>query len=248
MINQLKNFRPSLIGTLATLALIPLFIHLGMWQYNKAMVKQTLQHQYEVNAQQQDADLPNDFKNLEDLRYKNILVRGEYLTQYQIFLDNQVEGEEAGYHVITPLQLRDRHQVILVDRGWIPALANHSDLPNVETPIGEQEVRGQIWLPSQKFYTLKSDDVGSEKWETLWQNMDMKRYAKAVPFEVAPVVLRMSPENVGGFVRNWIRPDDRIQTHLSYAYQWFGFAVATLGIYIFVSLRRGKASSSKASS
>ena len=210
MINQLKNFRPSLIGTLATLALIPLFIHLGMWQYNKAMAKQTLQHQYEVNAQQQDAELPNDFKNLEDLRYKNILVRGEYLTQYQIFLDNQVEGEEAGYHVITPLQLRERHQVILVDRGWIPALANHSDLPNVETPIGEQEVRGQIWLPSQKFYTLKSDDVGSEKWETLWQNMDMKRYAKAVPFEVAPVVLRMSPENVGGFVRNWIRPDDRI--------------------------------------
>lgn len=245
MINQLKNFRPSLIGTIATLALIPLFIHLGMWQYNKAMVKQTLQQQYEVNAQQQDAELPNDFKNLEDLRYKNILVRGEYLTQYQIFLDNQVEGEEAGYHVITPLQLRDRHQVILVDRGWIPALANHSDLPNVETPIGEQEVRGQIWLPSQKFYTLKSDDVGSEKWETLWQNMDMKRYAKAVPFEVAPVVLRMSPKNVGGFVRNWIRPDDRIQTHLSYAYQWFGFAAATLGIYLFVSFRRGRASNFK---
>ncbi|NBQ85330.1 MAG: SURF1 family protein, partial [Methylophilaceae bacterium] len=113
-----------------------------MWQYNKAMAKQTLQHQYDVNAQQQDADLPNDFKNLEDLRYKNILVRGEYLTQYQIFLDNQVEGEEAGYHVITPLQLRERHKVILVDRGWIPALANHSDLPNVETPIGGQEVRG----------------------------------------------------------------------------------------------------------
>jgi len=245
VIKQLKNFRPSLIGTIATLALIPLFIHLGMWQYNKAMVKQTLQHQYEVNAQQQDEELPNDFKNLEDLRYKNILVRGEYLTQYQIFLDNQVEGEEAGYHVITPLQLRDRHQVILVDRGWIPALANHSDLPNVETPIGGQEVRGQIWLPSQKFYTLKSDDVGSEKWETLWQNMDMKRYAKAVPFEVAPVVLRMSPENVGGFVRNWIRPDDRIQTHLSYAYQWFGFAAATLGIYLFVSFRRGRASNFK---
>lgn len=248
MIRELKKIRPSLIGTIATLVLIPLFIHLGMWQYNKAIIKQRLQDQYEMSAKQRDVALPSYFKNLQDLRYKNVLVQGEYLVQYQILLDNQVEGEVAGYHVITPLRLRDRNQIILVDRGWVPALDNHSDLPVVETPTGEQNVSGQIWVPSQKFYTLKSDDSSSEKWKTLWQNMDMKTYAKAVPFDVVPVVLRMSPENTGGFVRNWIRPDDRIQTHLSYAYQWFGFAVATLGIYIFVSLRRGKASSSKASS
>ena len=235
---MLKNFRPSLIGTVATLALIPLFIHLGQWQYSKAMMKQDLQNQYQVNAQQQDANLPNDFSDTQTLRYKNVLVRGEYLTQYQILLDNQVEGEVAGYHVITPLKLSSRNQVVLIDRGWIPALANHSDLPNVETPADEQKVRGQIWVPSQKFFSLQTATVKGDEWQTLWQNMDMKSYAKAVPFEVVPVVLRMSPDNAGGFVRNWVRPDDRIQTHLSYAYQWFGFAIATLGIYLFVSFRR----------
>lgn len=238
MISLLKNFRPSLIGTIATLALIPLFIHLGQWQYSKAMMKQDLQHQYQVNAQQQDADLPNDFSDTQTLRYKNVLVRGEYLTQYQILLDNQVEGEVAGYHVITPLKLSSRNQVVLIDRGWIPALANHSDLPNVETPADEQEVRGQIWVPSQKFFSLQTVTLKGDEWQTLWQNMDMKSYAKVVPFTVVPVVLRMSPNNAGGFVRNWVRPDDRIQTHLSYAYQWFGFAIATLGIYLFVSFRR----------
>ena len=242
LINHLKNFKPSLIGTIATLVLIPLFIHLGMWQYSKAVMKQTLQHQYEMNAKQQDVELPQDFNHLQALRYKNILVRGKYLAQYQILLDNQVEGEVAGYHVITPLELRDRHQVILIDRGWIPALADHNDLPIVETPTVEQEVHGEIWVPSQKFFTLKNDEADEKRWKTLWQNMDMKSYAKAVPFEVVPVVLRMSPDNAGGFVRNWVRPDDRIQTHLSYAYQWFGFAMATLGIYIFVSFRRGKSS------
>jgi surfeit locus 1 family protein len=49
----------------------------------------------------------------------------------------------------------------------------------------------------------------------------------------------MSPQSSGGFVRNWVRPDDRILTHLSYAYQWFGFAFATLAIYIFVGFKRG---------
>jgi surfeit locus 1 family protein len=241
VISLLRQFKPSLIGTIATLALIPLFIHLGMWQFNKAMIKQRLQDQYEVSAKQQDAALPSDFTHLDDLRYKHVLVQGEYLTQYQILLDNQVEGEVAGYHVITPLRLHERNQVLLIDRGWVPALPNHTDLPAIETPAGEQEVSGQIWVPSQKFYTLKNDDNHTEKWQAVWQNMDMKSYAKAVPFEVVPVVLRMSPKNAGGFVRNWVRPDDRIQTHLSYAYQWFGFAMATLGIYLFVSLRRGKA-------
>lgn len=238
MISLLKNFRPSLIGTIAVLILIPLFIHLGQWQYNKAAVKQALQHQYEMNAQEQDAQLPNDFSDLMALRYKNVLVHGEYLPPYQILLDNQVEGEVAGYHVVTPLKLSDRDQVILIDRGWIPALANHSDLPNVETPSGDQTVRGQIWVPSQKFFSLQPVNVARDQWQTLWQNMDMEGYAKAVSFKVVPVVLRMSPDNPGGFVRNWVRPDDRIQTHLSYAYQWFGFAVATLAIYLFVSFKR----------
>ena len=236
---RLRNFRPSLIGTLATLMLIPLFIHLGMWQFNKASIKQALQDQYEKNEKQQNAELPKDFNNLQELRYKNVLVRGEYLAKYQILLDNQVEGEVAGYHVITPLELHDRHQVILIDRGWIPALANHSEVPAVDTPVGEQALHGQLWLPSQKFYTLKNDESDTKKWKILWQNMDMKAYATKVPFEVVPVVLRMSPQSPGGFVRNWVRPDDRILTHLIYAYQWFGFAFATLAIYVFVGFKRG---------
>jgi surfeit locus 1 family protein len=210
-----------------------------MWQYNKAAVKLRLQEQYERNATAQSEGLPKVFDKLEVLRYKNVAVEGEYLTQYQILLDNQVEGEVAGYHVITPLQLHDRDQVILVDRGWIPALPNHHDVPEVETPTGRQKIEGQVWLPSQKFYTLKADTETSEAWQVVWQNMDIKAYAKAVPFKLAPVLLQMSPKNSGGFIRHWVRPDDRIATHLSYAYQWYGFAFATLAIYIVVGFRRG---------
>jgi surfeit locus 1 family protein len=210
-----------------------------MWQYNKAALKQHLQAQYELNATAKGEPLPKNLSNLEELRYKNVVVEGEYLTQYQILLDNQVEGEVAGYHVVTPLQLSDREQVILINRGWIPALANHSDIPTVETPAGTQKVTGQIWLPSQKFFKLQAEETVAAKWQPVWQNMDMKAYEKAVPLKVVPVALKMSPENAGGFIRNWVRPDDRIETHLSYAYQWFGFAFAAFAIYLFVSFRRG---------
>lgn len=234
------QFKPSLAGTLATMLCIPLFIHLGMWQYNKAEQKQVLQAQYDANGAELKQGLPADLSDVESMRYQQLVLDGEYLTQYQILLDNQVEGESAGYHVITPLKLNNQDQVVLIDRGWIAATDNHSDLPAIETPVGPQKVQGQIWVPSKKFYTLAPQTSSDNKWQSLWQNMDMVAYAKAVPFKVAPVVLRMSPDNSGGFVRNWVRPDDRIATHLGYAYQWFGFAAAALGIYLFVSFKRKK--------
>ena len=133
--------------------------------------------------------------------------------------------------------------LVLVDRGWIVASDNHADLPEVDVPTGTQKVLGQIWVPSNKFFTLSPPQVTKGQWQTLWQNMDMDAFAKAVPIKVLPVVIRMSPENQGGFVRNWIRPDDRIATHLGYAYQWFGFAFAAFGIYLFVGFKRGKQAS-----
>lgn len=240
---MLSKFKPTLVGTLITICCIPLFIKLGLWQYSKAEQKQALQAQYDASSSHQSEAIPNDLSNPESFRYKQVEVNGEYVKQYQILLDNQVEGEAAGYHVITPLKIDGSDELVLIDRGWIPASDNHADVPQIEVPIGAQKVLGQIWVPSKKFYTLSPQSAENGQWQVLWQNMDMDAYAKAVPIKVLPVVIRMSSDNQGGFVRNWIRPDDRIATHLGYAYQWYGFAFAAFAIYLFVGFRRGKQAS-----
>ena len=240
---MLEKFRPTLVGTLVTICCIPLFIKLGFWQYSKAEQKQALQAQYDASSSHQAEAMPEDLSNPQTIRYKQVEVTGEYVKQYQILLDNQVEGETAGYHVITPLKVDGKEELVLVDRGWIAASDNHADVPQIDVPIGAQKVLGQIWVPSKKFYTLSPQPIENGEWHVLWQNMDMDAYAKAVPMKVLPVAIRMSPDNQGGFVRNWIRPDDRIATHLGYAYQWFGFAFAAFAIYLFVGFRRGKQAS-----
>ena len=40
-------FKPTLIGTLITLVCIPLFIKLGLWQYNKAQQKLAIHEAYD---------------------------------------------------------------------------------------------------------------------------------------------------------------------------------------------------------
>jgi surfeit locus 1 family protein len=69
--------------------------------------------------------------------------------------------------------------------------------------------------------------------------MDISRYAKTVPFKVLPLVLRLDADSqAGGFARDWPLPAERIETNLSYAYQWFGFAAAALAIYIYISMKK----------
>ena len=235
-------FRPTWLGTAITLVCIPVFISLGQWQYQKAEVKQTFQSQLDGYRHETPVQLPQKVDEPEAWRYRQVMVTGVYEPRYQILLDNQVENGRVGYHVITPAKIVGTDQYVLVDRGWIPAEANHSDIPSVSTPADEQKIVGHVWVPSTKYYSLeKPEDRLGSGWQTLWQNMDMKRYAAAVPFPVSPLVIRLDPESgAGGFSRNWPAPAERIETHIGYAYQWFGFAVAAFIIYIVVSFRKSE--------
>lgn len=237
------RFRPGLAGTLLMLVCIPLFIKLGFWQYHKAEQKQMLQEMYDKALLAEPVDLPLKFEDLQDWRYRQVKVLGTYRPQYQILLDNQVAQERAGYHVITPLQIVSSEKYVLVNRGWVPANADRSVLPEFETPAGELEIVGHLWLPSDKFYSLEQQgatEVGAP-WQTVWQNMDMVRYQQSAPIEVMPLVIRLDAGSpAGGYLREWPRPAERIMTHIGYALQWFGFAVTALLIWIFTSFRRHK--------
>jgi surfeit locus 1 family protein len=236
-------FRPSLVGTLLMLVCIPLFIKFGFWQYNKAEQKQQLQNMYDQALVAEPIDLPMVFSDVESWRYRQVKTVGTYQTEHQILLDNQVEQERVGYHVITPLRLGESGKYVLVNRGWVAANPDKSILPEIETPVGEQAVVGHLWLPSTKFYSLEQAVEANQalQWQNVWQNMEMQRYQQSVPFEILPLAIRLDASSeAGGYSRVWPRPAERITTHIGYAYQWFGFAVAALLIWLFTAFKRQK--------
>jgi surfeit locus 1 family protein len=239
------TFKPTLLGTLLTLIFIPLFIKFGLWQYHKAELKQAIQMAYNQATVDTAFKFPLEVIDVADWNYKKVSVTGVYETKYQFLLDNQVEANRVGYHVITPLKINET-QYVLVNRGWILGKDIHSELPLFDTPVGVQAVTGQVWLPSKKFFSLenrKLDASQQQGFEPVWQHMDMGKYQRLVPLTVSPLVIKLDQDIVaGGFVRNWQVPTARIMTHIGYAYQWFGFAVATLLIYIYMSIFRVKSS------
>ncbi len=245
-------FRPTLLGTLIVLICIPLFIKLGLWQYNKAAQRQSIHAAYDKAKIDRALDFPlgaidNKTLNVDAWKYKKVTVNGAYETKYQFLLDNQVEGGRVGYHVITPLKIENTNEYVLVNRGWILAKDIHAELPVFDTPSGKQVLTGQIWLPSNKIFTLESaieradNQFSAKSWQAVWQNMDMAKYKRSVPLLVSDFAIKLDEDShAGGFVRNWQIPADRIVTNLGYAYQWFGFACAALLIYLYMSIRKVK--------
>ena len=232
-----KYFKSTIKATLITLILAITCMKLGSWQLNKAQFKLSLQAQYSKYENDPATQLPTNFSNLDEMRYKKVRVHGKYLPQYQILLDNQFDGERAGYYVLTPLAIDGSENIILVNRGWIEASENHNQIPEVNTPLTSQSVEGFVWVPSHKFYTLEKK-TNTKEWNKVWQNIDLDLYTQLVPKKVLPIILKMSPNNEGGFARHWVRPDDRVQTHLSYGYQWYGFAIASILIYLYLGFKK----------
>jgi len=234
--NYLFSF--SWTGLLVLMICVPLFIKLGLWQYNKAKLKQEIQASYNNSLDHDALGLPDRLNDLDEWKYKKIKIKGHYETQYQILLDNQIEDSRAGFHVLTPLKIDGRNDYILVNRGWVAGGSTHTDIPVIATPENTVEIVGLVWVPSKKIFTLE-DKTEHKQWNNVWQHMDMERYQKSVTINVLPVVIKLDAKsNAGGFVRNWQLPAEKIATNMGYAYQWFGFAIASILIFLYTGISK----------
>ena len=237
------KFHPNIWMTLATLVMLALCIKLGMWQYDKADTRRSLQTQLNTRLSESAVALPNKVADLENWRYKRVKFTGQYDIRYQLMLDNQVQNTVAGYHVLTPMKVEGSDIYVLVNRGWIArAAAQVGELPKpptFDTPAGVLEIEGDIGLPTNKFFTLEAPPAKDGAWQRVWQHLDMQRYAQTVPFKMQPFIVRLDPKShAGGFVRSWPPPGERVTMHLGYAYQWFGFALTLLVIFIVLNIKK----------
>lgn len=239
-----RRFRPSLWPTVAAALLVPLFLSAGQWQWNKAARKSALQQQADARGAAPAIPLPASLIiDAQSLLYRRLVAHGQYEPEHQILIDNRILHEQAGYHVITPLRLEGSDVRLLVNRGWVPALADRRQLPQISTPTGTIEVTGTAIVPGTRFLTLgaeeKNNGAGWQgEWQGVWQNLDMDRFGKAVSFPLQPIVIQLDPDTAGGFAREWLRPDGKRLMNLGYALQWWGFAATTVALWLYYSFRR----------
>lgn len=194
----------------------------------KADLLATIEERLEAPA----VPLPATLDDPAAWNYRRVTVAGQFQTDHVFRLIGRVHDDRVGEELLVPLVRTNpsaQGQIVLVDRGWVPAGWNG------ELPAGEDEVSGLMRLPAAPGWFQPENQPETNQWFTI----DLDRISEILGnARVFPMVLYedAGPEGqvpIGGQLRVTI-PND----HLSYALTWYGLAVVLLVIYILFHIRR----------
>ena len=115
--------RRWLLTTLLVILAMGVMARLGIWQLDRLSQRRAFNSRVQAQLDQSELDLTGENlnANLAGMEYRSIRVVGQYDHSQQIALRNQYWQNQWGVHLVTPLHIQNSDQVVLVDRGWIPA-------------------------------------------------------------------------------------------------------------------------------
>ncbi|MCY3852295.1 MAG: SURF1 family protein [Gammaproteobacteria bacterium] len=235
----MRRFRPSLLLSFATVALTAILLSLGFWQLERAELRRTQDELKQERAQLSPVYITSfPGESLEELADRRVRLRGRYLP-WQFLLDNQIHGKQPGYHVLSPFELSTYEQVVLINRGWVPAGADRSRLPPVPIPTeSEVQLEGVIYLPQPNPFTDSDHLLEGHGWPQVIQGIDYPRLAERLgELSLVPATVRLAENQPHGYTLAWPSPPMSAEKHTAYAVQWFAMAAAVVILFFLYSVR-----------
>jgi len=232
-----RIFAPRVFTTLLTVALIVLLVSLGRWQLRRADEKRVL---FDSFAAGTDATHLIDGSTPPLRRYQHIEASGHYDQKRQVLIDNMVNGERAGYFVITPFALAGGRW-ILVNRGWVPLGASRDERPAIPVGADTRRIRGRAdHMPSPGIQMGTKAELAPPYpvVAAFPTRAEIARLLGESSWAPATDLVLLDAGEPDGYVRNWTAPGFPPIRHIGYAVQWFALALTLFIIYIVTNLRR----------
>jgi surfeit locus 1 family protein len=228
-----------IIGWVLVVAGAALFIRLGIWQLDRLDERVASNRLIEQNLGAPPEPLATVLAEPGDLAYRHAVAVGEYAPAYEVLLRNRSLNDENGFHVLTPLVLSSGG-TLLVDRGWVSL---EFDQPPVMTPpLGTVEVTG-VLRPSATASRFGPKDPAAGRLDVVFWP-DLERLSSQMPGTLEPMYLELRSQTPEAATTQPIPADDPVLDngpHLSYAIQWFSFALIAVVGYVLLLRRRSGA-------
>jgi len=212
---------------------------LGRWQLARAAQKEALQaatvsreHQPALEGQTLAGTLTP--VQVGELLHRAITLRGTWIPERTVYLDNRQMDSRQGFDVVTPLRMAGSEIVVLVVRGWAPrSFVDRTALPPVETPAGEVLVTGRIAPSPPRLYALGQDGHGAIR-----QNLDLDAFRGETGLPLASVTVLQTGQPSEGLLRDWPQPATGVEKHYGYAFQWFGLCTLIGLLFLWFQIVR----------
>lgn len=242
--------RGWLFTTLLVFAGTAVCARLGIWQLDRLDQRRAFNTQVETMRAAALLDLNKNLPaDIASMEWRAVTITGEYDFENQVVLRNQYNGDQYGYHLITPLHFDPStgsgQAAVLVDRGWIPADGNSAPEDwrkyDEASPLN---IKGQIRIGQAKPIIGGVADPELSPDQTrldAWNNLNLDRIAKQIPYPILPVYVQPNTEDANSAPPIAFQPIVELTegSHFGYALQWFSFAAILFVGYPFY-LRKQK--------
>jgi surfeit locus 1 family protein len=210
----------------AAVGLAVVFALLGQWQLRRAGEAEAAAADFATRALAPPLEILPDGDAAGELRYRRVELRGHYLPQTQVLIDNMTHAGVAGYHVVTPFVATGG--IVAVNRGFVPAPPSRSELPEVAVSAEERTVRGRVDALRKPALRLESEAAGAPKPLRVLSFPQPKDLERAFGQPVTAYQILLDAAEPDGFVRAWEPSGIRAERNIAYAGQWFALSIATL--------------------
>jgi len=216
---------------------LALLIALGVWQLHRLAWKEGLIAEVSARVGAPPVGLPPEsaWPSLKpaDYEYRHVRAAGFYDFAHQALIFRALGNPRGryggpGYLVLTPLKLSDG-AIVIVNRGFIPEDKKAAFSGGADQGPPAAEIIGLMRSPESRTWFTPADDPAAGQWFTrdpfaIAAAMKLDRVA---PFTIDadagpdPAALPEGGETILSFPNN----------HLSYAFTWFGMALALIGVF-----------------
>lgn len=183
--------------------------------------------------------------------YRSVVVSGVYDPSQEIVLRNRSRNGSPGSDVLTPLRIAGTNQAVLVDRGWVPVLLPDEQQLKQYVKTGPATIEGIIRTPQTRPSSLAPQDQRPANGRLFaWFRPDVAKIAQQIPYQIYPFYIEQKPvADPQALPSPALSVDYQSEgSHLSYAIQWFSFAIIGLCGYAgFVVTRTEQAAKQRAS-
>lgn len=210
----------------------------GQWQTRRAAAKEAIAVQLAQRAAEPLLALDARRLPADDAAYRKLSVRGEFVPNWPVYLDNRPYRGMAGLYVLMPFRIAGSQMHVLIARGWVPRNpANRTQLPAIQTPAGMVAVQGMARRNPGRLLQLGKQDALRPG--AILQNLEISGFAQASGLQMQPFLLEQTSALPDGLVRDWPQPSSGIDKHRGYAFQWFALAAMAFVFFVATGFRRG---------
>ena len=212
-----------------------LFVRLGIWQLSRLDARRAENRVAAEARRGPVVDLNRTGSARAARENHRVLVQGRYDRTYEVVLRGHVYRELPGVEIVTPLRIEGSDSAVMVNRGFFPSPdATFADTDSLNE-TGNVRVSGvALAIP------VSSDSGGAlvSNGRETWRRLDLATLRARIPYPLLDVYILQSPDS--GLPRYPIRLEPAPLNdgpHLSYAIQWFAFALIAVGGGLIFALR-----------